>query len=503
MKNISQRIVNFANYFIAGFGLVILSLLSFMILTTRSYIENFELTRITNNSFLFIIMAVIVGFIVIAMKKVLQHVSPKILFIIGAIIWLVIGVIYYLQGPNEVFGCWDQAQCFNIAKELANGNYDSLKDYYLIKYPFQIGLVFFERLFLFFSDSIYVLYFINIIIMILINFFQVKITRLLFDASDVVVNYVILFSFMFLPLLFYITYVYGNWPGLLFAVIAVYYGLRYLKDSRKYKYSWIVMVVFIGLANLIKTNYIITAIALLIVFGLQGLKNLDYKKILIGLSIFVGIFLANASVKNYYEMRMDSSFSQGIPKVAWITMGMQDNTENPNYEAGWFNFYTEDLYADTHENTQKTEKIARKDLVKQVKYYFNHPAEGYSFLRDKLLTTWTNPSYDVFYSTPIREKYLKRYDKDPNLYGFMTMMNMLNLYIVVFAGLYIVFNFRKLNRYAIYAILYLIGGFMFHFFWETKSQYIIQYMYMLMPLSAMYLGNNNIFEKIQQKLAKK
>ncbi len=36
-------------------------------------------------------------------------------------------------------------------------------------------------------------------------------------------------------------------------------------------------------------------------------------------------------------------------------------------------------------------------------------------------------------------------------------------------------------------LIYLTGGFIFHLIWETKSQYVYPYVYLLLPLSALGL----------------
>lgn len=39
------------------------------------------------------------------------------------------------------------------------------------------------------------------------------------------------------------------------------------------------------------------------------------------------------------------------------------------------------------------------------------------------------------------------------------------------------------------AYLFLIGGFLFHIFWEGKSQYIYQYLLVLVPFASCTLSN--------------
>lgn len=42
----------------------------------------------------------------------------------------------------------------------------------------------------------------------------------------------------------------------------------------------------------------------------------------------------------------------------------------------------------------------------------------------------------------------------------------------------------KINDFVVIALLFLTGGFLFHTFWETKSQYVWQYISLLIPLAS-------------------
>ena len=79
--------------------------------------------------------------------------------------------------------------------------------------------------------------------------------------------------------------------------------------------------------------------------------------------------------------------------------------------------------------------------------------------------------------------------------------NIVAVTILVLAAGFVLYKKTKLNPYATFAILYLMGGMAFHLMWETKSQYVFQYIVCLIPVAAMLLGefdnseSNNVAKK--------
>lgn len=58
------------------------------------------------------------------------------------------------------------------------------------------------------------------------------------------------------------------------------------------------------------------------------------------------------------------------------------------------------------------------------------------------------------------------------------------------------------NDYFLMAMLFFIGGFLFHLVWETKSQYVWQYIETLIPVTGVELNNLfNIFNQWRKKYA--
>ena len=54
------------------------------------------------------------------------------------------------------------------------------------------------------------------------------------------------------------------------------------------------------------------------------------------------------------------------------------------------------------------------------------------------------------------------------------------------------------ENYLLYAVIFFIGGFLFHTFWETKAQYVYQYTASLIPVASvgLYKAMDFIWNKI-------
>ena len=505
-KTLAIKIANWGYYAVASLATILITLVSGLVIFKRVYIGPYEETWIQNNNLFIIISTIAIILVLLSLRNILAKIKPIYLFLSLSLVWLIVGVIYYLKAPSVVNPIsYDQAIIWYGADQWAHGNYQSItQNLYFMKYPFQFGLLWFESIYQLITHNIYLVYFLNLLMVLAINYFTWQCTKLFLHNKAIVENYTLLLTFGFLPLLYFICFVYGNIPGFLAMFIAVYYGLRYLKDTDRYHYSWIGMIIFAVLAYIWKSNYLIPLIALACIYLWQALRQAKWKLVLISIALVLGMSVANTGLAAYYESHTGQAMSQGIPKVAWITMGLQseDNVHHSG-KAGWFNNYTEYLYETNHLDTAKTDKQAKKQLKKQVQFYIDHPKIGFQFFSKKLITTWSDPMFQSIFSGPNQKLYTNIYhDKTFNIYQLLIeLMNILNIIITFAALCFIVGHFKRQNNYQMFIMLFFIGGFFFHFFWETKSQYMFQYMYCLIPLAGAMLAEWSM--KLQQIIMQK
>ena len=159
--------------------------------------------------------------LVLFLKHMLSNIKANMLFAIFSAVYIVVG-IYLIVNVEPVLKA-DAAVVFDISRALNANNY-SVFDLggYLSRHPHQLGLSVYESLLLKIYDSVYTVYIANLIHTLLINYFLMKITDILFDKNETVNKYVMIFSFLFLPQLLFVVFPYGHTAGLSFMLIAAY-----------------------------------------------------------------------------------------------------------------------------------------------------------------------------------------------------------------------------------------------------------------------------------------
>lgn len=75
--------------------------------------------------------------------------------------------------------------------------------------------------------------------------------------------------------------------------------------------------------------------------------------------------------------------------------------------------------------------------------------------------------------------------------------NIYQIIIFIFAGIALLKIRKNDNIEELLLPVIFLGGLLFHIIWETKSIYVIQYYYILLPFSA--YGINLAFEYIKEK----
>src|SRR5699024_9743488 len=217
-----------------SFLLFLLLGLSSLFVRTNMPMDGSELANLQEHGPIFFVSLVLfIGLLYLCLRS-LAFVKESYLFLFGTLFYLALGA-YVILHQNDVLR-HDALAVLEAAKALNCGDYSILTEVsgYLHKYPHQLGLVSFERLILtlFGESNVKVFFIINLVMAIADNFFLWKITQNLFK-KDNISKIVLLLSFVFLPHLFNILFVYGLTYGLFFALIGLYFLQLYFD-----KKSW-------------------------------------------------------------------------------------------------------------------------------------------------------------------------------------------------------------------------------------------------------------------------
>ena len=256
----------------------------------------------------------------------------------------IIGIFWVVS--TQVKPQADQMLCAEIAERQMFSDYD-FGDYmqggYMYNYPYQSGLVLMISIvFRLFGGMNYVAFQIcNVLALLLFDIALLKITEYMESPAAKKVGAVLIF--LFWPLLFYTVFVYGNLMGLAFSVAAICFEYRYFRKRRLR--DIVISSVFIGLAVMMKSNYLIFLVAMLIFLVLDFISSMRKRTILFAVLAIACYLIGMKGPITYMTIRGDLDidaflYNQGQPGVnancyvenwEFCLSNRQNSGQNPNH----------------------------------------------------------------------------------------------------------------------------------------------------------------------------
>lgn len=383
----------------------------------------------------------------------------------------------------------DSGIVFSAAVEASNDNFSFLAHHqqYFNNFPFQLGYVlfceFFLRIFRFTQSGI-LLQFVNLVFLCFAYIALIRLSGVIF-RSAAVQRITILLLFGCAPPLLFLTFVYGNIPGLTLALWASLYALRLINEKRKALI--LPTAVLISLACAVKPNGIIILAAICIVFLLHFLKTRRVFMIFSALICVLSCVLFNRLVVFSYELRSGSDVGCGIPKLLWMNMGFHESDIAP----GWYNGkYTVAAYQKSGYDGKKASEEAKAELKERLSYFIKNPRDAARFFIEKTVSQWNEPTYESIWVSQVKEHYNTISPLTENVYsgalGYFLRyyMNFYQQAIFLSASAAAYFLLRKTETLKVLLPLAVLGGFFYHLLFEAKSQYILTYFIILVPIAA-------------------
>ena len=366
--DVNKKIENFIKKFIQIIAIIILGFLTVTSIFKTSYMDKAEITTYMNDNPIIHIVAIgLVILLINFLRKKNIKISKKVILIFVAI-WSLISIIWI--GITQLYPRADQKYILNIANDLKYGILTGFEEgKYAFCNPHQIGLILFETLTSFVFRERYNflgLQMLNIVA-ILISFFSIyKITRIMFKNKET--SIVTIFSlFLFIPISFYITFIYGNLYGLAASMVAVWFLLKYLED-KKIK-NIIISSICIELAVIFKSNYLVTLIAMICMLGLNIISEKRFKTIIPIAIIIMTYIIGSLSLNFAIELITKKEKNAGIPMSSYIAMGLQESKRAP----GWYNRYNRKVYEKNNYNYESASEQVKKDIKKSIQKFKNNP----------------------------------------------------------------------------------------------------------------------------------
>ena len=328
-------------------------------------------------------------------------------------------------------------------------------------------------------------------------------------------NLMVLIFFFGIYFMFFNTHVYGNIPGLMFGLLSLLCTIRFLQDKKIY--NIIITGISIFIAYYLKTNYQIFLIAIIGIIFLDFMKKFEIKKI-ISIIIILILFSLGKTIGNFiFEKYIDRPIPAGVPMVTYMYMGWAPGN---SLSSGWYTGDVIELYNKNGFDHIATAEDSKDLFRKRIDYFLNEDFK--EFLRyawDKFDSTWLNPTFQtIWVSTPGSnrvdgdEKYSKYLDENSwikeitsyDTKAFHIEERIFDAFTIIVFGCSIIgiLKNRKENNveFLLLAITF-IGGLVFHFVvWETKSIYVLQYFYLILPYAA--IGLEDVYEFIGEKVRK-
>ena len=388
----------------------------------------------------------------------------------------------------------DQRHILECATEIWQGNYEGFyPGNYMDLYPHQNGIVLFAYILCIIGGGYNFLLF-QFLNALMVNCTYYQLYRFWKKYGEQIRGDEILIGIgMFFPIMLTINYVYGTIIGLAFSVWAILYQQAYLKDRKKR--DLVLSIVFVSLACVFKSNFIIFLIGVVVVY-LYDVAIHRMKGSIAGVAgILLCSILLNGMVDKSLSMITDGASDnvQGIPTTAWVVMSLQDSQRS-----GWYTGYSYGVYENNDFDAGRARQECLGDLKTVIEQRMNDPKGTIDFFHRKITGLWSEASFGGFYNS--------RMDYQTILQGHNAIYNdafaytgklhrILGLFLetyqsIVYLGvaLYLWYHRKNRNLAALSGIIIFLGGFVFQLFWEIKSSYGFIYFVILIPYAITGFG---------------
>lgn len=481
----SKKIIGF----FAVFVMLLLAMLAFFFQSRVSMeMQTMEKVSFHNNSILvyFFLVCMVTGLFVF--RKRIEKIDSRKLYLFLSIIMFAVGMILVLGAGTDLRA--DALKIYESAKAFSKGDYSALeKGNYLYHYPHQLGMVSYEWLLLKIVDNVEVFFLANLLFVLFNIYILGEISYCLFD-SQFVHNITLFLSFLFFPQLFFILFAYGTIPGFSMLLAAYYFQLIFLRKGTK-KY-FLLFVACACLSCLFKNNYLIGVLASFAVFILYAMKKKKCKFIAFAIISLICVIVSGKLLNFSYEGISNKTVSAGEPKILWVAMGLRDESVKLG---GWYDGYNKQTYTDCGYDDEVASNKAKDSIKNSINLFLSDPGYALNFFQDKIESTWCDPLFESIWSGPLEDCGQKVNDQGlKRIYSEGIYHSIIRdfcgaelIFIYVTAFFFSIKCFRSRTNARpdlLLGFIFLIGGFLFHLIWETKSQYVYPYVFLLIPYSA-------------------
>ncbi len=482
-------------------------------------IDNGEFSSIERESILHLIFSIIIaiGIVIISYsicKLKIEIKIKKIVLIIGLLLYAGIQVIWIHQAIALPYA--DSDQVLIIARGMIEkGELNPYCFMYIQYYPQQLTLAtVIAFIFKIFNTTNHIiLQYINVIANIFTVCGLYSILKSL--SKEYKINKILFFIMIttFVPIILLSNFVYGDFIGLAFVIWATEFAIKYTKTKKKR--NIILTGILMSIACLVRMNYFIFAIAIVIYLGINLLetKSNNYKEIgisVILLVIFIAIiFIPNNVIKTVYQKKYNLSAEKSFSTIPYLYMGIIEG-ERGN---GWYNSeigsMVYHMMCDEKDEAENINQQCVQAFKERIQYLVENPIYTVKYYSKKIISMWAEPTMEFGYynstyleGTNLEEHRLVKTVIEGKAHTILKIYQKGLTILILFGAICAIFiNRKRLDKNVLLLCLIFLGGFTFHLFWEAKSRYILPYVIILIPTAT--LGITKVVEELEMKIKEK
>ena len=258
---------------------------------------------------------------------------------------------------------------------------------------------------------------------------------------------------------------------------------------------------------ILKVNFLITLIAMLIVGVIELLQKRKFFLMLkfVGIVLFFCI-VGNQLITMVMNFALGFDLPKGLPATTYITMGVEEGVVSPGSDNG----ASGDIYRDNNWDYDAANQAAKEEIAFVMGRYIHDWRKGLNFFGRKQASQWNEPSFQGFsilwgrengYEAP---KWIQSLVEGKNSIFLLELFNLSQTLVLAGACFYLFLYHRERSLEELLFAIIFIGGFLFHTFWEAKSQYTMLYFLLLIPYmvkgySLLLYYLSTILQKLKEK----
>lgn len=322
-------------------------------------------------------------------------------------------------------------------------------------------------------------------------------------------------------------------------------------------------ILFLTLSVMLRKNSLIPIIAVLLVLLFEALRfgrSVRSRLCLLGIAVCLAVTSVGILplVQKCYEKKAGNTLSSGVTAMSYLAMGMQEASRG----CGWYNGFNIDTYDTAGMDTALANEISRLAIDERLTYFREHPGYTADFYLHKHLSQWADGTYASRQATLAtyggRSAFFKEVYEGSLSGGYIewcnAWQNVLYLGVLVFC----IGSLKKCRKskvvghmadqtaghtagctadhmadqldadqlgadrhgadrhgadrhgtdwhgtdrlYVYVGLIAVLGGFLFHTFWEANSRYIFSYSLLLMPYcgAGVYTGICRIRDGVRSR----